>query len=80
MNKRVAMVSFAITIEENGKYFAWPLTVPANNDIVSEFAGIKGLKTANYCPSRKKAKELADFWNGCYRRNGTYLYQKEETE
>ena len=72
---KVEMVSFAIAIEENGRYFAYPLTVPANNNLASEFNGIKGLKSANYCASRKKATELTDFWNQCYRNNGTYLYQ-----
>ena len=29
----------------------------------------------NLCETKKKAKELVEFWNNCYRKNGTYFFQ-----
>lgn len=29
--------------------------------------------------SKKEAEALSDFWNECYRKNGTYLYRSEST-
>lgn len=59
---------------ENGKYFAEVLRVRDNVDLLGIFAGYKDLKTVNACTTKKAAEELRDFWNECFKNNGTYAF------
>lgn len=64
----------AVQIEENGKGFACDYTVAENENLLSVLAGIKGAKAVNICQTRKQAREIAEFWNDCARKNGVYLF------
>lgn len=55
-------------------YYADVLRVSSDNNILSALGAIGGLKSANAFTSRKQAEEVAEFWNECYKRNGTYLF------
>lgn len=61
---------------ENPKwcYYAGVLIVGENDNLMSRFAGIKGLRTVQIIPTKKKAKEIANMWNNEYKRNGEYLF------
>lgn len=56
--------------------YSYPITVNDSENLVSVLDGIKGLKTANLFATKKKAQETADFWNDCYKKNGTYYFKK----
>ena len=57
-------------------YYADVLRVSSDNNILSVLSSIGGLKSANAFPSKKQAEEVAELWNECYKRNGTYLFAK----
>lgn len=59
---------------ENGKHSAFALPVGGCDNLCSVLSGIAGLTAANICASQKDAREIADEWNECFKRNGTYLY------
>ena len=77
------------TQSANDKYFySFPVALPENNDILGVIEQHKNgvytdrhnnnifieLKGMHSVPTKKKAHELADFWNECYKKNGTYLF------
>ena len=55
-------------------YYADVLRVSSDSNILSVLSSIGGLKSANTFPSKKQAEEVAELWNECYKRNGTYLF------
>lgn len=69
----------AVTVEEKPNlYYSYVVDAPQNNNLCSVLERIPGLKCANIYGTRKQAKEITDFWNDCYKVNGTYLFQKKE--
>lgn len=63
-----------ITIQEQGKYYAYAQRISTSNDIKSFLERIKGLLHANITPTKKEALNIAKCWNDSYRQNGTYLF------
>ena len=59
---------------KNGKHFAFIFNAKAGNNLLSIFKQYKNMTIVNACESKKKAEELADFWNESYKANGTYLF------
>jgi len=72
MNKKSFYV---FTICENGKFYSYADAIQNCNNLVSIFAGIKNLYTANACDTRRQADEIARAWNDSYKQNGTYMFQ-----
>ena len=64
----------AVTVEENGKFYAYVVKAAQNNNLVSLLAGNAQLKAANIYGTKKQAAAVVQFWNDCYRQNGTYLF------
>lgn len=64
------------THDNERRLFADVLTVPESDNLLSAFSRIGGLISVNSCPTKKAAKELADFWNDCYKKNGTYAFRR----
>ena len=58
----------------NGKYWAGTMTVSSDDNIMSISQKIAGIQAANLCATKKAAEELADYWNECFKRNGTSFY------
>lgn len=54
--------------EENGKYISYALSFSQCDNLVYI---CKGHLTFNIMPSKQKAIELTNYWNECYRKNGT---------
>lgn len=65
----------AIQIRENGKYYAYAIKVSESDNLLSKL-DIKDIISANICDTKKRAEELVTFWNDCYKRNGTWLFQR----
>ena len=63
----------AVITEETGKYWAWVLPFTSNDNALCVFQ-VKGIKSANIYTTKKQAREICDFWNECYKNNGTNLY------
>ena len=69
----------AVTVEDKPDlYYSYVVEALQNNNLCSALERIPGLKCAHIYGTRKQAKEIADFWNDCYKANGTYLFQKKE--
>lgn len=70
-------INLALTTEwPDGTLYAHSVTIDSSNNLVSYFDALSGqqpgrAKYANAFPTAKKAKGTADFWNECYRKNGT---------
>ena len=58
----------------NGKYWAGTMTVSSDDNIMNISQRIAGMQAANLCATKKAAEELADYWNECFKRNGTSIY------
>lgn len=56
-----------------GKYYAVVLKVGDCENIVSRLEAER-LLYAHICPTKRKAEELADFWNESYKKNGSYAF------
>ena len=70
---------YVFVVEKGGKFFAYAKTIPNSNNLLS-YLGLTDLKTVNAADSKKEAKALAEFWNDCYKKNGTYMYGEEKNE
>ena len=63
--------------DENGKQkrFAYAEKVHGSNELLSYF-GRKDIQHVNPVKTFKEAKEIAEFWNDCYKKNGTYMFAR----
>lgn len=64
----------AVSITENGKNYAYAVSVSGSDNLVSVLSRIKGLVFANICESKKAASWVVTHWNTCYKVNGSYLF------
>lgn len=62
------------TIEGKEKYYAHIIPVTENENLQSVLDGYKGLLHTNIMPTKKRAMEIVQFWNDCYKNNGTYMF------
>ncbi len=62
---------FACVKEQGGKRYA---TVERVSDCESVLWKLAGYESANIMPTKKRAQEVVDFWNECYRKNGTSIF------
>lgn len=63
----------AITVQEDGKYYAYVLKISEADNALSALA-VKGIVNANFCSTKAKAENTAAFWNKCFKVNGTYMF------
>ena len=70
---RIKYFYYAVVQMENGKSFAHAEKVPMNINIAN-FFGSESVIIVQPTATFKEAKELADFWNGIYKRDGRYMY------
>lgn len=48
--------------------------VPASYNLAGYLRHRPNVSIFHFAESRKAARELADFWNECYKNNGSYLF------
>lgn len=70
-------IYMAVTKTIQDKNYAYALTVNRCYNLVHVLARENNLMCANVCATKKEAERIADFWNECYKNNGTYLYSDE---
>lgn len=63
----------AVTVEENGKYYAYVVKVSESDNILSKL-DIKGILHANIYGTKKKCEEVVESWNKSYKQNGKYMF------
>lgn len=63
----------AVSVNENEKNYAYVIKVSESDNLLCKLT-IKGIDSAHICDTKKKAGEVADFWNECYKKNGTYMF------
>ena len=64
---------FAVTVEENGKYYAYIVKMSSSDNVLSKLK-IKGILHATLCTTKKQAAETVNHWNACYKANDSYLF------
>lgn len=64
----------AIQIKENDKYAAYVQPVGECVNVASVLANIKNLASANIVNTRKRAEEITEEWNRCFRANNSYAF------
>lgn len=64
----------ACTIEESGKFYAYAVKVSSSDNLTAILGRIAHLQAANIYGTKKQAAAVVQFWNDCYKQNGTYLF------
>lgn len=54
------------------KFYAFVVSASEQDNLLSVFARYGGIVAANPCQTKKRAAEIVNFWNECYKKNGTY--------
>lgn len=62
----------AVTVEESGKYISYVLPFTSQDNVIC-CLNIKNIVSANVYDTRKRAEEICEYWNECYKKNGTLL-------
>lgn len=64
---------YVVEEESNGKYYAYVDKVHKNVNICGRWKPTF-VNFVHQCETKKKAEELANYWNECYKANGTYMF------
>ena len=68
-------IYIAVTIEENGKYYAYMIKTTSSDNILAKLE-IKGILHANIFITKKEASATVEYWNLMYKRNKKYLFDE----
>lgn len=60
-------------VEADGKYYAYPIRISVADNLLSKL-NIKGIKVANLCETKVKAKEIANMWNEIHKVNKENMF------
>lgn len=64
----------AVTVEENGKYYAYVHKYHHSNNLLN-LMNIKGIVYANICDTKKEAARIVGEWNSSFMENGKYMFE-----
>ena len=64
-----------VQITENNKNYAYVITVSESDNLLSKLK-ILNIKSANIFATKKRAYEVAERWNACFKANGTYYFDE----
>lgn len=64
----------AVTVKNEDGLYAFPMRVSEYDNLAWKLECIANLKYANLMPTKKRAIEVTDFYNECYKKTGTYAY------
>ena len=64
---------FAIIVCKQEKKYAHIVKVGAMDNVLN-MLDIPGIYAANICPTRKRAFEIVNHWNACFKANNEYLF------
>lgn len=63
-------IAVAKTNKNRTKFYAYTEKATPSNNLLNYFSDTT--EYANICESKKEADALVDFWNECYKNNGTF--------
>lgn len=63
---------FAYSAQVNGRNYAGTMRKTDSDNLLALAGNVTAL---HICATRKAAEELANYWNECYRINGTSIYE-----
>ena len=75
-NRNERIFSPRLSEEYNPGYYAFVHSIGQNDNLKTSLDRIGGLQAVRLCQTKKEAAQLANFWNDCYKRNGTYFFEK----
>lgn len=61
-------------------YYADVIRCSENDNLLHSLDCIGGIIHANILPTKKRAEEVAQYWNDCYKANGTYFFAEPKEE
>lgn len=64
-----------VQITENNKHYAYVVKVSESDNLLSKLK-ITNIQSANIFPTKKRAYEVAEYWNACFKANGTYYFDE----
>lgn len=62
----------AVQKDASIRFRAIAVDVPESENLMN-YLGHRSVLSANVFPTKKRAHEIAEFWNECYRNNNTLL-------
>ena len=68
-------IYLAISVEENGKYYAFADTIKVGENLMVHVGRYKA-DVLHLCESKKEAEELVMRWNAVHKANGTFLFSE----
>lgn len=74
MKNNYFVVSVNEGTKESPKRFAWCEPVSDGCNLLHYFDKFKGVEIVHHVDTKKAGEGLADFWNECYKNNGTALW------
>lgn len=63
----------AVTVSENGKHYAYAVPFTSRDNVLCKLE-IKNILHANIYRTKKETAQVVEFWNKCYKENGTYMF------
>lgn len=63
---------YVFVLTKDGKHFAFANKVHGSLNLYSVITSYKYLDTVHQCKTYTEAQDIAEFWNQCYKNNGTY--------
>lgn len=76
MKREYTYIWTVITNTKNGKNYSHAWRFGNGSTLSSQMEAFKGA-SIHLCKTKKEARELAEFWNNCYKDNGTYMFDGE---
>lgn len=64
---------FAVTIEENKKYYSFVMTIRENEN-TAERLKHPNIIIAQLCSTKKAAASVVNHWNACHKANNEFLF------
>lgn len=61
-------------------YYADVICCSENDNLLHSLDCIGGIIHVNILPTKKRAEEVAQYWNDCYKANGTYFFAEPNEE
>lgn len=69
---------FVVTETKEGKHISHVIGISESSNIIQELERIPNATHANIFATKKRCDEIASYWNECYRKNGTHMFDRGE--
>lgn len=74
MRKIAWIAAIAESRETPGTYCAYGIPIQEGTNILALLKQHPDLTQAELCTTKKECRRLVDYWNQCFRDNGTHTY------